>query len=292
MDDRLSYEVVVVGGGPAGTTAALYTTRLGHRTALFEKEGGRHAAVSHVHNLYGVSENVSGRDLSSHAVSQFEEYGGDYYLDPVTEIRPEESQASGRRFVVESDHATVESERVVLATGFTDREPSVPGLREFTRRGLHYCLHCDGYLLGNSSAYVLGHGDRAAHAAMVLLNFTGGIDLLLDGHDPEWSDDVKRQLRAHPVDRVDTEVVDAFADEGRAENGDDGASWLGGLTFADGSERTYRGGFAMYGKEYNTSLAAELGCELADDGAVTVDDRFETSVDGLYAVGDLTHGQN
>jgi len=85
MDDRLSYEVVVVGGGPAGTTAALYTTRLGHRTALFEKEGGRHAAVSHVHNLYGVSENVSGRDLSSHAVSQFEEYGGDYYLDPVTD---------------------------------------------------------------------------------------------------------------------------------------------------------------------------------------------------------------
>ncbi|WP_459191522.1 NAD(P)/FAD-dependent oxidoreductase [Halosimplex sp. J119] len=294
MGDRLTYDVVVVGGGPAGTTAALYTTRLGHSTALFEKEGGRHAAVSHVHNVYGVSEDVSGQALSSHAVAQVEAYGADYYVDPVEEIcrwdgeLDDDGTGADSRFVVEADHATVGADRVVLATGFTDREPSVPGLREFTGRGLHYCLHCDGYVLGDASAYVLGHTDRAAHVAMVLLNFTADVDLLLDGRDPEWDDDVDRQLQAHPVERVGAEVTRPFADED-----DDGAEpRLGGLEFADGSERSYRGGFAVYGKEYNTGLAESLGCVLADDGAVEVDEEFETSVDGVYAVGDLTHGQN
>ncbi|MFB6141498.1 MAG: NAD(P)/FAD-dependent oxidoreductase [Halosimplex sp.] len=294
MDDRLSYDVVVVGGGPAGTTAALYATRLGHRTALFEKEGGRHAAVSHVHNLYGVSEDVSGRELSAHAVAQLEEYGADYYLDPVTALLQEGTDTADARFTVEAEQTTVTAERVVLATGFTDREPSVPDLREFTGRGLHYCLHCDGYGLGDSPAYVLGHGDHAARVAMILLNFTDDIDLLLDDRDPVWSDATERQLRAHPVDRVDTEVVGAFADgeDGGERAGERSEPWLGGLEFADGTDREYRGGFAMYGKEYNTALAEDLGCSLADDGAVAVDERFETSVDGLYAVGDLTHGQN
>ncbi|MFC7140571.1 NAD(P)/FAD-dependent oxidoreductase [Halosimplex aquaticum] len=288
MRDRLSYDVVVVGGGPAGATAALYTTRLGHSTAVFEKEGGRHAAVNHVHNVYGVSEDVSGRALSSHAVAQLEAYGADYYLDPVANVRRADGNGDGStdgRFVVEAEHATVAAERVVLATGFTDREPSVPGLQTFTGHGLHYCLHCDGYLLGDASAYVLGHGDHAAGVAMILLNFTGDVDLLLDGRDPEWSDDRERQIRAHPVERVDTEVTRAFAD-------DEDDDRLGGLEFADGREREYRGGFAVYGKSYNTGLAESLGCALADDGAVDVDERFETSVDGVYAVGDLTHGQN
>ncbi|WP_436926117.1 NAD(P)/FAD-dependent oxidoreductase [Halosimplex amylolyticum] len=245
--------------------------------------------MNHVHNVYGVSEDVSGRALSSHAVAQLEAYGADYYLDPVGDVR----EASGTgdtdgdgRFVVEADHATVTADRVVLATGFTDAEPSVPGLREFTGRGLHYCLHCDGYVLGDASAYVLGHTDHAATVAMILLNFTADVDLLLDGRDPEWSDEVGRQLRAHPVDRVDAEVTRAFP----AEDADD--ERLGGLEFADGREREYRGGFAVYGKEYDTGLAESLGCGLADDGAVAVDDDFETSVDGVYAVGDLTHGQN
>jgi len=205
MSDRRSYEVVVVGGGPAGMTTSLYTTRLGHRTAVFEAEGGRHASVSHVHNLFGVSEDVSGRELSKHAVDQFEEYGGTYYLDAVEDVRQ-----SDDGFVVEAGHGTVEAERVVFATGFSDREPDVPELLSFTGRGLHYCLHCDAYTLGDGPVFVLGHDDHAATVAMLMLNFTADVDLLLDGHEPEWSEDVERQLRAHPVDVVEASVVGAF----------------------------------------------------------------------------------
>ena len=122
---------------------------------------------------------------------------------------------------------------------------------------------------------------------MLMLHFTADVDLLLDDHEPDWGDETERRLRAHPVDTVDTEVVGSFV---RDESADD--PWLGGLTFADGSDREYLGGFAMYGKEYNTALAESLGCELDDDGAIAVDETHETSVEGAFAVGDVTHGQN
>lgn len=301
MTDRLSYEVAVVGGGPAGMTAALYTTRLGHRTAVFEAEGGRHAAVDHVHNLFGVSEDVTGSDLARHAVDQFEEYGGSYFPDEVTGIRAAADDAGTRvddgaadghgdddaGFVVEADRATVEADRIVLATGFSDVAPDVPSLLRFSGRGLYYCLHCDAYTLGDGSVYVLGHDAHAAEVAMLMLNYTGDVDLLLDGREPTWDAATDEQLAAHPVRLVDEEVAYAYArDESAAE------PRLGGLTFADGTDRAYHGGFALYGKEYEAELADGLGCRLTDEGAIAVDETGETSVDGVYAVGDVTHGQN
>ncbi|MFC6824192.1 NAD(P)/FAD-dependent oxidoreductase [Halopelagius fulvigenes] len=283
MSDRPRYEVVVVGGGPAGLTTALYATRLGHRTAAFDEQGGRHTAVRGVHNVYGVSEDVSGKQLSELAVRQLEEYGGDFHPDAVERIERDDDG----RFRVEASHATVTAERVVLATGFSDEEPGVPELRRFTGRGLHYCLHCDAYALGDGPVFVLGHGEDAAEVAMLMLNFTDDVELLLNGADPEWSDETEDRLGAHPIERIDTDVVSAFPADDDAED-----PWLGGLRFADRSDREYLGGFAMYGKEYNTALAEALGCELDDDGAVEVDENFETSVDGVYAVGDVTHGQN
>ena len=288
MTNPLEYEVVVIGGGPAGLTTALYTTRLGHRTAVFEKEGGRHAKVAHVHNLLGVSENVSGEQLATHAVDQFEHYGGDFFPDAVESVTRLESD-DGPRFRLESTHATVDARRVVFATGFRDRSPDVPELERFAGRGLHYCLHCDAYTLGDGPVFVLGHTESAAHVAMTMLNFTADVDLLLDGREPEWDEETERQLEAHPVDVIDTTVVSAYEDEAIP---DDEPPWLGGLELADGDEREYLGGFAMYGSTYNTDLAAELDCELQEDGAIAVDENRETSVDGVYAVGDVTHGQN
>ncbi|MFC4543051.1 NAD(P)/FAD-dependent oxidoreductase [Halosolutus amylolyticus] len=284
-----AYDVAVVGGGPAGMTTALYTTRLGHRTAVFEKEGGRHARASHVHNLLGVSENVSGRELATHAIDQVEHYGGDFYPDAVDAVTRRDERDDEPRFRVEAAHATVDAERVVFATGFRDRRPDVPDIERFTGRGLHYCLHCDAYTLADGSVFVLGHTEHAAHVAMTMLNFTTDVDLLLDGRDPEWDAETEAQLDAHPIDRIDTAVASAFEDESLDP---DEPPWLGGLSFEDGTERGYVGGFAMYGTSYNADLAADLGCELGADGAIDVDADRQTSVDGIYAVGDVTHGQN
>jgi thioredoxin reductase (NADPH) len=269
------YEVVVVGGGPAGLTAALYTTRLGHRTAVVDRGGGRAAMMLDTHNVIGVTEDVSGKAFLDTARDQVSSYGADLHRDFVLDVE----RTDDGRFRLSANEADYLADRVVLATGFTDRQPAPPLPR--TGRGLHYCLHCDAYMFVDESVYVMGHGDSAAHVAMIMLNYTDDVDLLTRGDDPTWSEETAELLAAHPVDVVEAEVEGVRKDD---------EGWLEALEFADGSVRSYRGGFAMYGADRNNGLAAELGAELDDDGSVAVDDHGRTSVDGLYAVGDLTPG--
>jgi thioredoxin reductase (NADPH) len=276
-DASAEYEVVVVGGGPAGLTAALYTTRLGHDTAVVDRGGGRAAMMLDTHNVIGVPEEVSGNQFLATAREQLEEYGADLVRDFVSGI---ERDADGR-FRLTAGNGTYLAEQVVLATGFSDERPDPPLPR--TGRGLHYCLHCDAYMFVDEPVYVMGHGDSAAYVAMIMLNFTDDVDLLLRGADTEWSEETGRLLRAHPVDLIEAEVTGV-------NNGDDG--WLESLEFEDGTVREYTGGFAMYGSNYNTELAAEIGCDLTDGGTVDVDDHGRTSVEGVYAVGDVTPGHN
>ena len=271
------YEVVVVGGGPAGLTAALYTTRLGHETALVDRGGGRAAMMLDTHNVIGVTEDVSGNEFLATASEQIQAYGADRHRDMVTGA---ERTADGRFRLTGGDGAYV-ADRIVLATGFSDGRPEPPLPR--TGRGLHYCLHCDAYMFVDEPVYVMGHGDSAAYVAMIMLNFTDEVDLLTRGAEPTWGDETAELLAAHPVDVIETDVTGIEKDE-------DG--WLEAFAFADGDRREYRGGFAMYGSEYNTDLFEQLGCELNDDGTVSVDDHGRTSVEGVHAVGDVVPGHN
>jgi len=272
-----SHDVVVVGGGPAGLTAALYATRLGHDTVIIDRGVGRAAMMAETHNVIGVTEDVSGTELLETAREQVQAYGATYHRDFVTGIERQEDGS----FLVESNGAVCEAERVVLATGFNDERPDPPLPR--TGRGLHYCLHCDAYMFVDEPVYVMGHGDSAAYVAMIMLNFTGEVDLLTRGDDPTWSEETDRMLRAHPIDVIHEEITGM-------NKGPDG--WLESFEFEDGTVRDYRGGFPMYGSEYNNDLAAGLGCDLNDDGSVVADDHGRTSVDGVYAVGDLVQGHN
>ena len=276
--DAESYDVVVVGGGPAGQTAALYSTRLGHRTALVDRGGGRAAMMQEVHNLIGTREETSGNELLGVGKEQLEEYGCDLHRDVIASCNRE---GDDDRIVLEGNSAVYETDAVVLATGFNDVRPDPPLPR--TGRGLHYCLHCDAHMFVDNPVYVMGHAESTAHVAGIMLNFTDDVDILTRGHEPEWSDDTADMLENHPIDVVS-------ADVSGVQNGEDG--WLKALEFEDGTTREYKGGFAMYGSEYNNGLARELGCDLNDDGTVDVGDHGETSVDGVYAVGDVTPGHN
>jgi thioredoxin reductase (NADPH) len=271
------YEVTVVGGGPAGLTTALYTTRLGHDTAMINRGGGRAAMMLDTHNVIGVTEDVSGNELLRTATEQIQEYGAEYYQDTVTGVE----RTDDGRVHVTAGNVEVRTDAVVFATGFTDVRPDPPLPR--TGRGLHWCLHCDAYMFVDRPVYVMGTGEAAAHVAMIMLNFTDEVDLLTRGEEPEWSEETDRQLAAHPVNVIHEDIAEI-------EKGEDG--WLEAFVFEDGTRREYRGGFPMYGSKYNNDLPRSLGCEINDDGTVAVDDHGRTSVDGVFAVGDLTPGHN
>ncbi|MFQ3295753.1 MAG: thioredoxin reductase (NADPH) [Halobacteriales archaeon] len=280
--DEVDYEVVVIGGGPAGLSAALYSTRLGHSTALVDRGGGRAAMIGDVHNVVGVTEDVSGNEFLETGKQQLEDYGCDVHRDFVTSAERMDGEArSDGRFRLSGTNTDYLAERVVLATGFSDRRPDPPLPR--TGKGLHYCLHCDAHMFVDRSVYVMGHEESAAHVAGIMLNFTDQVDILTRGHDPAWSAETDQVIANHPIDVIETEVAGV-------RNGEDG--WLEALAFEDGSVREYRGGFAMYGAEYNNGLAEALDCEIDEDGSVEVDEHNRTSVDGVYAVGDLTPGHN
>ncbi|WP_137286941.1 NAD(P)/FAD-dependent oxidoreductase [Halorussus salinisoli] len=280
-DDLREYEVAVVGGGPAGLTTALYTTRLSHDTVVMNRGGGRAAMMTETHNVIGVTEDVSGKELLQTAREQIQHYGADYVRNFVESVeRTEDGRFRLSTGSGDGDPAFL-AERVVLATGFSDERPDPP--LPPTGRGLHWCLHCDAYLFVDEPVFVMGTGESAAHVAMIMLNFTDEVDLLTRGDEIEWSDETDRQLRAHPVEIVEEDVA-------AMEKGDDG--WLEGFEFEDGTFREYRGGFPMYGSDYNAELADQLGCERNDDGTVAVGEAGETSVTGVYAVGDLTAGHN
>ncbi|TKX74840.1 NAD(P)/FAD-dependent oxidoreductase [Halorubrum sp. GN11_10-6_MGM] len=272
------YEIAVVGGGPAGLTTALYGARLGHETVLIDRGGGRAAMMADTHNVIGVTEEVSGNEFLQTGREQVESYGGAFERGFVTDVERTEDD----RFRLTTNDAEILADRVVLATGFSDERPDPPLPR--TGKGLHYCLHCDAYMFVDEPVYVMGHGEAAAHVAMIMLNVTDDVDVLTRGAEPTWSDETAAQLEAHPVDVVEEDVSGV-------ENDPD-SGWLEALEFEDGTRREYRGGFAMYGSDYNTALAEGLGCDRNDDGTIDVDDHGRTSEDGVFAVGDITPGHN
>ena len=272
------YEIAVVGGGPAGLTTALYGARLGHETVLIDRGGGRAAMMADTHNVIGVTEDVSGNEFLATGREQVQSYGGTYERGFVTDA----VETEDGRFRLTTNDAEFVADRVVFATGFSDERPDPPLPR--TGKGLHYCLHCDAYMFVDEPVYVMGHGEAAAHVAMIMLNVTDDVDLLTRGVEPTWSEETAAQLEAHPVDIVHEDVAGV-------ENDPD-SGWLAALEFEDGTRREYRGGFPMYGSDYNTALAEGLGCDLTESGEVDVDDHGRTSVDGVYAVGDLTPGHN
>jgi len=275
--DVHEYDVVVVGGGPAGMTAALYSTRLGHQTAVVTRGGGRGAMMKEVHNVLGVTEETSGMEFLQVGTEQLEGYGCEIHRDMVSSCHRTDED----RIHLAGNSGEYAAEMVVLATGFNDVRPEPPLPR--TGRGLHYCLHCDAHMFVDKSVYVMGHNESAAHVAGIMLNFTDEVDVLTRGNDPEWSDETAGMLDRHPIEVIHEDVTGV-------QNGEDG--WLEALEFEDGTVREYRGGFAMYGAEYNNGLARELGCEINDDGTIEVGDHGKTSVDDVYAVGDCTPGHN
>ena len=272
------YEIAVIGGGPAGLTTALYGARLGHETVLIDRGGGRAAMMADTHNVIGITEETSGNELLQTGREQVQSYGGTFERGFVTDA----VETDDGRFRLSTDDAEIVADHVVLATGFSDERPDPPLPRN--AKGLHWCLHCDAYMFVDESVYVMGHGEAAAHVAMIMLNVTDEVDLLTRGEEPTWSEETDEQLRAHPIDVVHEDVTGI-------ENDPD-SGWLEAMEFEDGTRREYRGGFPMYGSDYNTSLAEGLGCDLTDGGEVDVDDHGRTSVDGVSAVGDVTPGHN
>ena len=270
------YDTVVIGGGPAGITAAIYTARKGLKIAVLTKDiGGQVAKSSVIENYTGYSE-ITGVDLSKRFKEHLDEFKFEFKETEVTTIKKSE-----KMFTVESQAGSFEAKTVIVATGAHPRLLKVPGEEEFTGRGVTYCATCDAPLFNGKEVAVVGGGNSGLEAAIQLFNFSPKI-YLMHRHEKLKGDQVL-------VDQVEkSEKVTVMSETEITE--------IRGGQFVElvkvrqaGAEKELKVGgvFVNIGLTPETGLVKGL-VEMNEAGEIKVDFCNNTDVVGLFAAGDCT----
>jgi alkyl hydroperoxide reductase subunit F len=280
---KAPYEVLVVGGGPAGAAAAIYAARKGIRTGVVaERFGGQLLDTMAVENFISVPETDG-----PHLVSGLEKHVRSYDVDIMNLQRAEAllpADANGRVGLKLANGAELRSRSIVLATGARWRELNVPGEREYRGRGVAYCPHCDGPLFKGKRVAVIGGGNSGVEAAIDLAGIVGHVTLVEFDGRLRADEVLQRKLRSLPNVRV---IVSAQTTE---VHGADGR--VTALSYRDrGSMEVHRveleGVFVQIGLLPNTDwLKGTIA--LSPRGEIEVDSRGQTSLPGVLAAGDAT----
>ena len=285
LDAEDPYEVLVVGGGPAGASAAIYAARKGIRTGVAaERFGGQVLDTMSIENFVSVPY-TEGPKLASALEAHVKEYDVDVMqLQRATRLVPADENDDGLIHVELENGATLKARTVVLSTGARWRQMGVPGEQDYRNKGVTYCPHCDGPLFKGKRVAVIGGGNSGVEAAIDLAGVVAHVTLI-EFDDQLRADDVlQRKLRSLPN-------VDVIVSGRTTEVLGDGQK-VTGLTYEDrtsGEERRLEldGVFVQIGLLPNTEWL-DGTVELSPRGEVVIDDRGQTSVPGVFAAGDCT----
>ncbi len=277
------YDVVVVGGGPAGLTAALYLARARYRVLVIEKEqfGGQITITSEVVNYPGVGL-ASGAELTKTMHRQAEDFGAEFLLAEVTSLALE-----GDIKTVYTSKGEVQSFGVIAATGAHPRMIGFEGEAEFRGHGVAYCATCDGEFFTGKEIFVVGGGFAAAEESVFLTKYAKHVTLLVREEDFTCAKAVADEARNHPKISVlyETEVESVSGDTAlrtiRYRN-----NATGEVTEHHAEDGDTFGVFVFAGYEPETSLIRDI-VKLNEYGYVITDNNLKTNIDGLYAAGDI-----
>ena len=307
----MNYDVVIVGKGPAGISAAFYLARTKYRTAVLGKDFGALTKAESIENFYGLEKPLSGIELAERGIRRAERLGipvitaevvGIEQVFPDTSDRQESDTGAqptkAPRFkLLTSDKREFFAHTVLLATGKQRVGLPVPGFAEYQGRGISFCAVCDGFFYRNKKIGVVGNGFYAAAELNHLYPLTKDITLFTNGL--ELDSGVKEVLpRGIAIVKDKIEAVEGTASSaGNAGNAEaDGAGQTGGSIGAvktSSGTHPVQGLFIALGTAGAADFAAKLGVQTgsgADAGTLIVNERFQTNLPGLYAAGDATGG--
>jgi alkyl hydroperoxide reductase subunit F len=278
------FDVLVVGGGPAGAAAAVYAARKGIRTGLLaERFGGQVLDTMAIENFISVR-HTEGPKLVTALEQHVREYEVDV-MDLQTAVRLVPAEEPGGLHRVElASGAFVSSRSVVLGTGARWRSMDVPGEQEHRNKGVTYCPHCDGPLFRGKRVAVIGGGNSGVEAAIDLAGVVAHVTLLEFDGQLRADEVLQRKLRSLPnVDVVVSALTTEVLGDGQT---------VTGLRYTDRTDGAVRelaleGIFVQIGLLPNTDWLAGT-VELSRRGEIVIDDRGATSVPGVFAAGDAT----
>lgn len=304
-----TFDILIIGGGPAGLTAAIYAARMGMSMLLLESgiPGGRSLWAPRVENYPGFPEGITGSELVDRIVEQARKFGAELRF-------PEDAldiSLDGDQWAVRTRRGEYRTQSIIVATGTQSRRLQVPGEEEFIGRGVSYCAVCDAPLFKGKVTAVIGRSDEALEDALYLSTLATKVVLIThninNGHreqrerqrspirqaeeersgSSESSEALLRACREKVnIEKVDARVIKILGDKRvqrmRVQN------------MNDDSNREYEipvdGIFISLGGVPTTSLARKIGVNIDQNGCIQVDRRQATNIEGIFAAGDCTCG--
>lgn len=273
-------EVVIVGGGPAGYTAAIYTARARmDPLVLVGAPGGQLGTTTEVGNFPGFPDEIQGPELMKRMEDQARRYGAVIEHKMVTDVDPSSSPK-----VVRSDDSTWECHSLIIATGSNPRKLGIPGEREYSGRGVSYCATCDGFFFKDQVIAVVGGGDTALEEALFLSRFGTKIYVLHRRDQLRASAIMQEQARENEkISFIWDVVVEEIV--GNPEGGITGVK-LKNLKSQEKRDLPVGGLFIAIGHEPNSKLFRGK-LDVDDKGYLIVDERQRTRVPGVFVAGDV-----
>lgn len=263
-------KVLVLGGGPAGISAALYARRSGAEVRVVFKGYGTSALsrAELIQNYYGLAVPLSGAELERHGIEGAKAVGVEFVEDELIGL---EFREDFRGFRGVSSARAYEADCLIIAAGASRKAPPLPGLTRLEGHGVSYCAICDGFFYRGKTVAVLGSGEYALHEAKALLPHASKVLLFSNGEKTEA--ELPKGVELHAKRLVAIE----------------GEERITGAAFADGSRIPIDGLFVAIGTAGSTDLARRLGVML-DGENIKVDAHMCTNVPGVFAAGDCTGG--
>ncbi|MDR2647940.1 MAG: NAD(P)/FAD-dependent oxidoreductase [Oscillospiraceae bacterium] len=262
----MEFDTLILGGGPAGCSAALYLCRAGLRTAIVFKDGGALERAEKIENYFGLPTPLTGAELTDIGRAQAQALGASLLEAECTNLIWEEDGT----FAAEcAGIDTIRAKTALLTTGKPKRAPSIAGIDAFTGKGVSYCAVCDAFLYRNRRVAVLGGGAYALHELSELLPLAKEVTVLTNGAPPQFEVPNGVEVRTRKILKLDGDVT------------------LSRVVLEDG-ELPCDGLFVALGSASSNDFAKKLGLTLGKNESIQVDDKQRTGLPGLFAAGDCT----
>lgn len=275
-------DVVVVGAGPAGITAALYAKRKALTVKIFESQalGGQTADAIWVENYTGIKK-IKGFELMQKMAEHLKEFGVE--VEEAAEVTSVKKGKAGFELDINKGEERIEAKALILATGSKYRELNVPGEKELYKKGLSYCATCDGPAFKDKDVAVIGGGNSGANAALFFEGICRKVYLVEFNEKPAFDSVYGKRLKESRAEVfLGKQVVEIL--------GKERVSGIKVKDRASGEEEEIMvdGVFVYIGTKPRNALAKELGAEIDEKGFVKVDKGNTTTVPGLFAAGDVS----
>jgi thioredoxin reductase len=269
------FECAIIGAGPAGLSCALLLARHLRKVIVIDTGSPRNAASQRVNGLIG-RHGTSPVELIERGRREAIDAGALFFSDRVDRL-----SLDGEEFLLSCAQKKFRASRVVLAYGIKDTMPDIAGAKELYGRGIFHCPTCDGYEVKAKNVVALGKGKKVASLGLELTHWAKGVTILTNGEDTQIDSEAARKLGENNVNIV-TNPIDRCIARGKD---------FSGVQFIGGSTLEADALFFVLGTVRSAQFAEDMGCELdSETDTIRVNEQLETSVPGIYAIGDLIDG--